>query len=81
MSEGLISTHGVRHVVSPSGDWSVLYVNNEKVWEGDCWDGEAFRAIVHALRGTYKEYEFTNKYEIDGFTPDKFSDIIGIEKI
>ena len=80
MTEKIISTHGVRHVVSPDYDWSVVYVNNEKVWEGHNCDGDPLEPVAEALGGTYKRYEFTDEDEIDGCTPDKFSDIIGLKE-
>ena len=81
MTKRIISTHGVRHVVAPDWDWSVVYVNNEKVWEGHNCDGNPVEAVAEALGGTYKMYEFTDEEEIDGETPDEFSDILGIKEL
>ena len=71
---------GVREIISPNYDWCVVYVNDDKVWEGDCWNTEMIKNTIEALGGTHKLYEFTDENEIDGFTPDKFSDIIGIKE-
>lgn len=72
---------GVRHVFAPDYDWSVVYVNDDKVWEGHNCDSDPLLSVTKALGGTYKYYEFTDEEEIDGRTPDKFSDIIGIKDI
>jgi len=77
----VISTHGIRHVIGHDGDWSVIYVNNEKVWEGHSCETDPIACVTKALNGTYKLYEFTDEDEIDGCTPDKFSDIIGIKEL
>lgn len=81
MAERIISTHGVRHVIAPDHDWAVVYVNDEKVWEGHNCDGNPIEAVVDSLGGTYKIYEFTDDDEIDGCTPDEFSNIKGIKEL
>lgn len=72
---------GVAQVFAPDWDWSVVYLNDKKVWEGHNCDTEPQRAIVEGMGGTYSMYEFTDEEEIDGCTPNKFSDIIGIKKL
>jgi len=72
---------GVRQVITPDWDWSVIYVNDDKVWEGHSCDTDPIRSTVQGLGGTYKTYEFTDEDEVDGCTPDKFSEIKGIKEI
>jgi len=72
-------TRQLKHVFSPSGDWIVLYLDDEKVWEGHDCDSNALTALTNKLDIGYKFYEFTDEDEIDGCTPDLFSSIRGIK--
>lgn len=71
----------LKFVVSMNRDWAVLYFNDDKIWEDDIWNSSLIESVSKAIDAEFDEYEFTDEDEIDGFTPDKFSDIIGIEKI
>ncbi len=76
---------GVRHVFAPNYDWSVVYVNDDKVWEGHKCDCDPLLSVTKALGGTYKYYEFTDKDDLRFFEEvlqkNKFSEIVGITKI
>jgi len=85
MSEDIVcrkrNAEGVRQVFAPDYDWSVVYVNDNKVWEGHNCETQPLSNVIETLGGTLKLYGFTNEDEIDGCTPDKFSDIIGIKEL
>ena len=49
-----ISTHGVRHVFGHDYDWSVVYVDNYKVWEGHNCGSDPLMSTAQALGGKYK---------------------------
>lgn len=68
----------IRQVFSPNGDWTVLYHNNEKIWEGNNWSEESIKCVAEAIGTKYEMYEFTDEDEIDGSTPNRFDNIIGI---
>jgi hypothetical protein len=73
----------LREVISTSYNWVVLYMNDDKIWEGDIWDSNAFEAIIRSvgIKGKFEIYLFTDENEIDGSTPDKFSEIKGIKPL
>lgn len=79
------------HIVAcPGHDWGVVYftTNNsdKKVYEGHDWSSNGIAAMAELL-GTYltgsqlRYHEFTNRDEVDGCTPDKFKDIVGITDV
>jgi len=69
------------NVVSvPDGDWSVLYIYNNKVYEGHNVDGSLIKAIAENLGEVVNFWEFTDIEEYDGSTPDIFSVIVGLKK-
>lgn len=76
-----IGTDIIRHVFAPGYDWSVLYHKNKKIWEGHDCNSQNITAIVEALGGDYYQYEFTDRDEIDGCTPNSFVHIKGIKEL
>jgi hypothetical protein len=62
-------------------DWSVLYLNDDKVYEGHESGGNLLYNLCEKIPYDIETYEFTDEDEIDGCTPDKFSDIIGIKRL
>ena len=71
----------LKYVSSLNGDWIVIYSNDgPKIWEGDYVDSGAVESIAEHFGHNVRYYEFTDEDEIDGFTPDNFNDIIGIEE-
>lgn len=69
----------IRQVFSPNGDWTVVYHIDRKIWEGDNWSDESIKCVAEALGADYRMYQFTDENEIDGSTPDRFGNILGIK--
>ena len=70
----------IRQVFAPGYDWSVLYFGNRKIWEGHDCNRRSNNAIATALGARFYMYEFTDRNEIDGSTPDSFMHIKGIKE-
>ena len=75
----------VKIVDSPGGDWAVMYfysnITDKKIWEGHMYEPNSICALAKCFGYPVEFYEFTDEYEIDGCTPDTFSEIKGIKKI
>ena len=62
-------------------DWNVLYLNDDKIYEGHESGGNLLDYLCEHIPYTLEHYEFTDEDEIDGCTPDHFGQIIGIRKL
>jgi len=73
----------IRQVIAPDHDWTVLYFNNRKIWEGNSWNCEAFESIAETLGAKFYLYEFTDweEWYWIGETPVSFMHIKGISDI
>jgi hypothetical protein len=75
----------IKSVVTPDCDWGVFYLVNDledrKLWEGHEYMSNGFDAIVKALGADIEYWEFTDKDEVDGCTPDTFGSIKGKKRM
>ncbi len=62
-------------------DWTVLYLNDDKVYEGHESGENLLLSLCEKIPYTLEMYEFTDMDEIDGETPDTFSSIVYIKRI